>query len=105
MPQTKKGQRSAASGRLTRLQKRQKSTNNNNNTKQWENLDEDFPPLQEPEEATITTGVDDDAIGMSDEDTVVGGSNRRPPPLSKTRCTLKLKLTGGKMLMEDLLDS
>ena len=40
--------------------------------------------------------INDDDMGISDDETIRVGSNRRPPPKVNTRCTLKLKVTGGK---------
>ena len=92
------GQRRQISSREKRLQERKKARNastarNDNN---MEAADEEvlFTPVgtipPEGEE------VSDDDMGISDDETVRGGSNRQPPPIVNTRCTLKLKVTGGK---------
>ena len=93
-----KGQRQVLSARERRLQKRQKADN--------APTEVDLEALNSPEEEIQFTQVgdnpsmeeetNDDDMGISDDETIRGGSNRRPPPKVNTRCTLKLKVTGGK---------
>ena len=91
-------QRKALSEREKRLKKRK--TNNNISTAM--EVDE----VEEPEEEIMFTPVgnstpaeedsSEDERGISDDETVRGGSNRRTPHIVHTRCTLKLKVMGGK---------
>ena len=85
MPTTKKGQRNPLSQRAQRANKRRKE------------IDSTDAPPQEEEEVLIAASSSDEVMpGILEDETVVGGSGGRMPEISTTRCTLKLKVTGGK---------
>ena len=97
MPTNNKGQKEQQSARTQRHRKRQKGSNastvDNSDGREAQEEEVTFTPVDmtPPEEKDSS----DDEMEISDDVTVRGGSTHRAPPLLHTRCTLKLKVTGG----------
>ena len=92
------GQKEQISARTQRQQKRLKG----NNVSKANNKDGKEAPEEEiaftPVDMTPPEGQEssDNEMEISDDITVRGGSSQRTPIIEHTRCTLKLKITGGK---------